>query len=141
MGRCFFTWITPLIKFSKKYRKLKVDDLGELRKDDQVKQQIENLRRVWLRAVAAGVTKNSLMKAVLVSFKSHYIVLMLLNIMNALLTMSSPFIIKPLIDFVKTGANAWAPTIKFWDTSGTWLSFLSEGDQYGLCLALLLVFT
>lgn len=141
MGKYFFTWVTPLVKYTKKYRKLKVEDLGDLKEEDRVAVQIENLRRVWDRKVAAGVNQNSLMKAVLLSFKGHYIALMLLNLLNACLNMSSPFIIKPLIDFVKTGENAWAPNIQFWDLSGTWLSFLSPEDQYGISLALILVFT
>ena len=65
LGRYFFTWVTPLIKHAKKYRKLKVEDLGDLKKEDEVIVQIEALRRVWDRKVAAGVNQNSLMKAII----------------------------------------------------------------------------
>ena len=92
--------------------------------------------------MARGVSENSLAKAILTSFKCHYFVLMFMNIINACLNMSSPFLIHPLINFVKTGENAWAGTIDFWDTSKiSWLKWLTKGDQYGLTLALLLVFT
>ena len=44
MGKYFFTWVTPLVKYTKKYRKLKVEDLGDFKEEDRVAVQIENLR-------------------------------------------------------------------------------------------------
>lgn len=67
---------------------------------------------------------------------------MFLNGCQACLNLCSPFIIKPLIEYVKTGENAWSPTIEFWDTSDVeYLKWLTPQTQYGLSLAFMLVFT
>lgn len=76
------------------------------------------------------------------SFKLQYLYLMGLNALGSLLQISSPFIIAPLIDFVKDGENAWADHISFVDTSGNkWFEYLTPERQYGMSLALILVAT
>jgi hypothetical protein len=55
------------------------------------------------------------------------------------MNMTSPFIINPLIQYVKTGENAFYPTVKYFDTKDTWLSYLTPEKQYGLSLGLILV--
>ena len=56
-------------------------------------------------------------------FKCHYFQLMVLNAINAFMNMSTPFIIKAMIGYVKTGEN---PTsFKFWDTKDTFMTFLT----------------
>ena len=48
---------------------------------------------------------------------------MILNATNASINMSTPFIIKAMIEYVKTGQN---PTsLKYWDTKDTFMSFLT----------------
>ena len=48
---------------------------------------------------------------------------MFLNVVTACLSMTSPFIIKAMILYVKTGTN---PTsLSFWDTTGTFMEFIS----------------
>jgi len=67
---------------------------------------------------------------------------MALNACGSLLQISSPFIIAPLVDYVKDGENAWADHISFFDTAGSaWLAWLTPERQYGVSLALLLVAT
>lgn len=122
----FFTWLNPLVKFTKKHRKLKVKYYGELDPGDRVEKQIHNLRTIWEKKKANGASKNALMASVFSNFKWQYLQLMLLNGLQALLQLSSPLIINPLIQFIKTGENAWDPYVTFWDTSEiNWLSFLT----------------
>ena len=64
------------------------------------------------------------MKSVLIAFKSEYIKIMCLNALQAVLNLLSPFIIKPLITYIKTGKNALYPHIKFWTFTG-WFKFLT----------------
>lgn len=67
---------------------------------------------------------------------------MFLNAISACLQMSSPFIIQPLIQYIKDGKNAWSPNIEFYDfDEDSWLHVLTPEKQYGITLALLLVFT
>lgn len=68
--------------------------------------------------------------------------MMVLNGVQALLQMSSPFIIKPLIQYIKTGQNAWEGKVEFWQTSHLPIvAWLTPETQYGLTLALTLVAT
>mgnify|MGYP006893772068 CR=1 FL=1 len=85
------------------------------------------------------MSSNSLFKAVLLSYKGQYLYIMVLNILLALLRTSSIFIIHPLVDYIKNGENAWAPTIPFHKFSDG--SFLTPEAQYGVTLALILIFT
>ena len=127
----FFSWVTPLIEFTKRHKKLKVGLLGELRDQDKVEIQIKRLRDIWdaKKNEEGGPSKNALVWAVLLSFKSEYTYLMCLNAIQATLSLSSPFIIKPLIEFVKTGENAWEPSVSFFDTSEiSWLEWFTPAN-------------
>ena len=101
------------------------------------------MRNVWdtQKARPGGVSSNGLLKAVFWSFKYQYLYLMCLNGIQSLLQISSPFIISPLIDYVKDGENAWADKISFFDTTGTKFEYLTPQRQYGICLSLNLVLT
>ena len=70
-----------------------------------MQKQIRTLRGVWetQKSRAGGVSGNGLLKAVFSSFKYEYLYLMGLNGIQSLLQISSPFIISPLIDYVKDG--------------------------------------
>lgn len=51
---------------------------------------------------------------------------MSLNAISACLQMSSPFIIQPLIQYIKDGKNAWSPNIDFYDfDQDSWLHALT----------------
>lgn len=64
-----FTWITPLVTYTKKYKKLKVELYGDLRNEDRVETQIVRLRDLWNKKKIGGPGKNALVLAVLASFK------------------------------------------------------------------------
>lgn len=67
---------------------------------------------------------------------------MLLTSIQAVCNLSGPFWIRPLIQYIKSGENAWADYISFFDTKDiSWLAWLTPEKQYGVTLALLLVFT
>jgi ABC-type multidrug transport system fused ATPase/permease subunit len=66
-----------------------------------------------------------------VTFWSDFLTLVFLNVLETLLTLLGPLLIKQLIDFVKTGKNAWRIT---WDPF--WFSLETE---YGLLLVGILV--
>ena len=67
---------------------------------------------------------------------------MVLNILLAVLRTSSIFIIHPLVNYIKDGQNAWAPTVPFhrFSKDSFWHVFTPEA-QYGMSLALLLIFS
>mmetsp|Transcript_17853 Transcript_17853/g.30300 ORF Transcript_17853/g.30300 Transcript_17853/m.30300 type:complete len:578 (+) Transcript_17853:575-2308(+) len=95
---------------------------------------------MWMRTIRGGVSKHSLTKAVFRSFQREYIIIVLMNAIQATLQMSSPFVIKPLIQYVKTGENAW--DVHYFDPPESgWLSLLTPEKQYGLTLSLILVLT
>lgn len=74
------------------------------------------------------------------TFRWDYAKLMALTSLTAVLNLVGPFIIRPMVDFIKTGENAWADWCPFFDTSNnTLLYWLTPEKQYGCTLALLLV--
>ena len=68
---------------------------------------------------------------------------MILNSTQAALGLLSPFIIKPLIQYIQDGKNAWVGTIDFFDLSqkAPWLAYFTPERQYGLSLTLILILT
>jgi hypothetical protein len=132
-----------LISFTTKHQQLKIEDLGLLAEKDQVQTQIKNLKKVWQETQSHGtLKKNALFSTVMRSFKNQYLFLMFLNAISACLQMSSPFIIRPLIEYIKDGKNGWSPNIEFYNfEEDSWLHALTPEKQYGISLALLLVFT
>lgn len=60
-------------------------------------------------------------------FICEYAVIMFFNTVQSIITILSPFMIKYMIDFIKTGENPFAKTFNFWDTSDIeWLSWLTR---------------
>jgi hypothetical protein len=49
------------------------------------------------------LTENGLLKAIICSYKNKYLYIMFLNAILAILRLSSIFLIKPLIEFIKDG--------------------------------------
>jgi hypothetical protein len=48
-SKIFFLWVSPLVTYAKKYKKIRIDQFGELREKDKVKAHIEDLSKVWDR--------------------------------------------------------------------------------------------
>jgi hypothetical protein len=49
LGKCFFTWVSPLVDFARKHKKLKILDLGNLGVGDDVQIQVDILRKEWTK--------------------------------------------------------------------------------------------
>ena len=49
LGKCFFTWVSPLVDFARKYKKLKISDFGNLGAGDEVEIQVSLLRKEWAK--------------------------------------------------------------------------------------------
>ena len=97
-----FRWIRPLINYTNKHNKISLEMLGELRKEDKVEAHIEELSKIWSR-FKQREDGDKLFKAVIYQFRWQYTVIMLYNMVQTILISFSPFIIKYLIDYVKTG--------------------------------------
>lgn len=68
------------------------------------------------------LTENGLLKAIIWSYKNKYLYIMFLNSILAILRLSSIFLIKPLVEFIKDGENRWEMYgINFIDTSSSGL--------------------
>jgi len=52
LGKCFFTWVNPLIDFARKYKKLRIPDLGNLGAGDDVQIQVDILRKEWAKQIS-----------------------------------------------------------------------------------------
>lgn len=78
-GRLFFTWVTPLINFTKKNGSLQFEQLGNLPAEDRVEVDLEKLEQAWLLRKNQGLRKNSLVAAIFASFKNDYLYLFTLN--------------------------------------------------------------
>jgi hypothetical protein len=49
LGKCFFTWVNPLVDFARKHKKLKIADFGNLGVGDDVQLQVSLLRKEWAK--------------------------------------------------------------------------------------------
>lgn len=80
------------------------------------------------------------------TFKWDYLSIVVLTSITTLMKLSGPFLINPLITYVRDGDIPDFLTdkgINFFDNSAwpDWLSWLTPTTQYGISLALLLVLT
>lgn len=55
---------------------------------------------------------NKLFWSILKAFWTDFVLLILFNVVTTILNLTGPYMIKQLIDFVKTGENVWGIT---WD--------------------------
>jgi len=102
------------------------------------------LKNTWNKAISdkKNISKHALFKACLWSYKWQYMITMILTITSSILSLSSPFLIKPLIQYIKTGENVWSEQygIEFFDFTGNkYLEWIKQDMQYGICLALMFV--
>ena len=72
--------------------------------------------------------------SILIAFWKDFVLLIFLNIVTTVLSLSGPFLIKKLIDLIKTGKNAWEIE---WEP----ISSLPQETEYGLLLVAILVMT
>jgi len=116
-GKCFFTWINPLIDFTREKKKLHLNNYGVLRECDMVEGQIVKLKKTWLKYSSdkKKISKHALFKSVIFSFKFQYMITMIMTLTSSILQLSSPLLIKPLIEYVKTGENKWEGKVTFFD--------------------------
>lgn len=137
-SKIFFCWVGPLIRFANRHKKLSVDQLGDLRDCDKVEQHIEVLGKIWNR-YKHKEGSNRLFRAVIRQFLCEYMLIMFFNLVQTLINILSPFLVKYLIDFIKTGTNPFSDLFDFWDTSQIgWLAWLTKDMQYGICLGVTL---
>lgn len=137
-SKLFFSWVNPLINYSNKHKKISIEQLGDLRQCDEVEAHTERLNKIWDRYKTRG-SNNKLFKAVIRLFLGEYLLVMLFNFIQTLITILTPYLVKYLIDFIKTGENPWAHIFDFWDTSKvSWLSWMTRDLQYGVAMVLVL---
>ena len=46
-SKLFFSWVTPIVDFARKYEKLEFEELGELLEEDKVEPNIVKLNEAW----------------------------------------------------------------------------------------------
>lgn len=73
--------------------------MGELAKDDQVEEAYIRLKQSWKTQKKKG-GKNALFRAIILAYKKEYLIALLINILTTMLNLSSPFLIKHIIDFI-----------------------------------------
>ena len=81
---------------------------------------------------------------VFLTFKREYAGIMALTTITSLMNLCGPFIINPLISYIRDGTIPdWLLErgITFWDSGDwpEWLTWLTPTKQYGLSLATILV--
>ena len=136
LSRIFFKWVIPVIDYTKKNKKLKVEHYGNLREKDKAKSHIKRLQSIWEgMKQKEKVTDYTLIRAVFSAFKKEYCLMIILNSLQSCFQMATPFVMMPLVQYIKTGENAWG--VEYLDTKDTWLGFLTPERQYGLTLALI----
>lgn len=128
-----FDWIKPYIQHARYHNQLDPDHLDCIELNEGVDDYLTRLRQVWTMHAEEDDeirNENALYLSVVRAFWPNYIKLMLASIISALLQISGPFLIKKLIDFVKTGKSAfnWEPVSSF-----------AQETEYGLLLVLALV--
>ena len=106
-GHLFFTWITPLINFTRKHQSLIFEQMGNLPDNDMVEVHLERLQNAWLERKNQGLQKNTLINSVFASFRGDYIYLFSLNAVQSVLTLLGPFFINFLVNYVRTGENPY----------------------------------
>ena len=84
--------------------------------------------------------KNTLIWVVFSSFKGEYVVLVIMNFIQAMLNLIGPLNINFLVDYVENGDNKLAAYTQFIDfTDSKYFSYFTGDRQYGIILAIVLV--
>ena len=105
-----FGWIKPLIDFSKAGYSLNTDHLELLqsKQPQWIEYKIEHLKSKWSKYEHDPTRgDNALFKSILSAFWKDFLVLVVLNIVSTGMGLLGPFIIKKLIDYIKTGKNPY----------------------------------
>jgi ABC-type multidrug transport system fused ATPase/permease subunit len=95
------------------------------------------LKSKWVRyEKTQGRGDNALFKSILFAFWKDFLMLVILNIVSTLMGLCGPFIIKKLIDYIKTGKN---PYDYEWDPVTAPYTDFDHHTEYGLMLVGILV--
>ena len=90
---------------------------GDLGDQDKIENHSDKLFADWERRKRRGIKNSDLYFAVFAAFKWDYFRIVILTSLQAIMNIGGPFIIRPLVQFVKDGENAWSGWFNFWDTS------------------------
>lgn len=97
-SKLFFSWTSPLLKYSKK-NQLSIDELGTVRKSHDVKVQHARLVKAW-DYYKHGKSKYGMFKAILRAYRFEYTVAVLWSLVVASLQLISPFLLRWTIEFI-----------------------------------------
>ena len=98
-SKIFFSWTSPVLEYSKK-NQLKIEELGKVRPSHDVRIQQARLVTAW-NYYKHSRSKYSMFKAVLRAYRYEYIVAILWSFVVATLQLSSPFLLRKVIVFIR----------------------------------------
>ena len=99
-SRLFFGWVKPVLNHAKKYQ-VSVDEMGEVRPEDDVREQKSRLEEKWAYYKTRADKQNKLYWAVIKAYGWEFGVAIFWNLIIATFQLSSPFLLKRLIEFIK----------------------------------------
>lgn len=105
-SRIFFTWVSPLIGFTKQHGKIEMRHLGSLEETSRINVLIQKLDSCW-QAQMKNPGPNMLRNALFNSNFGDLAWLFLLKLVEVSLKLLYPFIIGILVEFVETGENKY----------------------------------
>lgn len=133
--------MTPLIHFTQKHGKLNQNNLGELDDESKIEVQIARLKKSW-EHTKKKPGKNQLFRAILHANRFELMLLMGTKLIECSLKLASPYLIRIMVDYIKTGENQFSDILPFWEIKDvSWLTWLTPQVQYGIAVALVLVLT
>ena len=91
--------MVPVLNYAKK-SKVRVEDLGQVKPEDDVKIQTILLDQQWIKYKSLEDKENSLYRAVRRAYSWEFTVAIFWNIIVATLQLSSPFLLRRLIVFI-----------------------------------------
>ena len=124
-SRIFFSWVTPLIAFTNKHEQLKMRHLGDLEDEAKINVQIQKLEKCWQEQLKTP-GPNMLTKALFNTYIGELFWLFMLKLIEVALKLLNPYIIRALVEYVKTGENQFSEQVPFWEIKNvSWLEWLT----------------
>ena len=99
-SRLFFGWVKPVLNHAKKHQ-VSVDEMGEVDPEDDVREQKSRLEEKWAYYKTRADKQNKLYWAVIKAYGWEFGVAIFWNLIIATFQLSSPFLLKRLIEFIK----------------------------------------
>ena len=117
--------MTPLIKYTQKHGKLNQGNLGNLEDEAKIDVQIARLKKSW-EVCQKKPGKNQLFRAILHANRVELALLMLTKLVECTLKLASPYLIRIMVDYIKSGENQFSNILPFWEIKDvSWLMWLT----------------